>query len=240
MKKMSYLYFLLVGAMVLMMGLIGSCKQKKNSQQNQSITWKDISIGYPGIDVQRERLEKFSEIFNRESVFEKSDGILKQLILEVPLKSVRRYLEQLGKEPSAKTKPNIPILLARISEIQSIDENEVSQFIQKNKETHNVDALCISLSGLKTESMRTKAADALASLGDSNAVPILNFSLYYAAGLHSGGTESQLSRQQYRRSLTGALASCTGLDFSDYDASEAATLKVLKRCQDWLEETGRL
>jgi hypothetical protein len=79
----------------------------------------------------------------------------------------------------------------------------------------------------------------LAALGKPESVRPLAIRLHLS-GWYVGGSESKASAEHLRQSLVKALASCTGLDFPNYDpAGDADTPSVVKRCQDWLEGQSR-
>lgn len=239
MKARQTLHIGLVLCAALFLSTLG-CKRQPEHPEERGVSWRDITVGYPDLEEQKRRIEKYSNLFDQERATDKPDETIRKMIEDVPLEHIEMHLQELAEKSSAQGRPNIGILLDRIKKLRGFDERGASQFIRKAKEERNVNGLSVSLFGLRTEDLRAKAADALAGLKDPNAVRLLTIGLYQAAGLHSGGSEGQVMREQFRRSLARALVSCTGLDFSEYDASsEMATLKVVKECQDWLEKTGR-
>jgi len=184
-------------------------------------------------------MAKLLAVVKQSPPLEQADETLRGMAQEVPLEYVRKQLEASTEEGSPSSMANIGLLLRRINMIKSLDQDGAFAHVEQLKDDRNVDALCVSLCGFRTEAMQAKAAQALGYLGDPKAVRILAIQTLGAAAMPLGGTEGRLSREELRGSLVEALASCTGLDFSEYDVSEAATLKVVKRCQDRLEETGR-
>ena len=241
MKRNTYFEVCSLFVTVILLSIpMSSCKRKTEDQEAVPISIEDIRIGYPVVATQEQRMEKFSQVIQQSTPVESANEVLKRMIEQIPLEYVAKQLNSMTQEPSTTEKPNIEILLERIREVQSLDEQSAYGSIGKLKADKNVDGLCVSLAGLRTEPMRASAAEALSFLGDPAATKVLTIQLLNVSGMHEGGSEGQVMREHFRRSLVHALAKCTGLDFSDYDASEAATLKVLKRCQDWLEETGRL
>jgi hypothetical protein len=223
-----------------MVAVTVGCKREPERPEERGVSWRDITVGYPGLEEQKRRIEKYSDLIDQEAATEKPDETIRKMMEDVPLEHIEMHLQQLAEESWAQGRPNIRILLDRIKKIRGFDERRASEFIRKAKEERNVNGLSVSLFGLRTEDLRAKAADTLAELKDPNAARLLTISLYQAAGLHSGGSEGQVMREQFRSSLATALASCTGLDFSDYDpSSETATLEMVKECEDWLEKTGR-
>jgi len=203
------------------------------------IAFEDIKIGYPDIEGQKIELQKFNDIIDAKSATEKPDEVLRQIVEHVPFEYIQTHLQELSQNTSPEDKPNIFILLERISEMRNLDYDDVSEFIEKAKENRNVEKLNVALFGLRTETQQTKAAEALMSLKKPESVRLLTMRLFNAAGYPKGGSEDLIYRKELRRSLVRALGSCTSLDFSNYDASEAATLEVVKHCEDWLMKKGK-
>jgi len=240
MKRNRYFAVTLLAVTFVIFLEISGCKQEPESSEKGSVSIEDIKIGYPDIESQKQRMDGFLGIVEQGKRLGNPDETLRCMVEEVPLNYIAGRLEVMSQEASADSKPNIAILLERIREIRSLRGDKASVFIKKLKEEKDVNALCISLSGLRTEAAQAKAADALASIGDSKAAKVLTIQLVGASGMAMGGAEGRILREQLRRSLVGALASCTGLYFSDYDPSnESASLKVVKQCEDWLEKHGR-
>jgi len=216
---------------------IGSCKQKNKNEANagkNSVSFEDIKIGYPDIEGQKKEMQKFSDIIDSKSTIEKPNEILRQMTEHVPLVFIETHLKDLSQKNTLKDRPNIFILLDQINDMQTINEPNTSEFIEKATENRNTDKLSVALFGLRTETQQAKAAEALASIGNSESVRLLTMRLLNAYGYPKGGSEDLIYRKELRRSLVKALGNCTGLDFSNYDASEAATLEIVKQCEDWL------
>jgi hypothetical protein len=217
-----------------------SCKREPASQQRGPVSVDDIKIGYPPVAEQERRMGKFWALLEGSTRLADADETLRRMVEQVPLEYVASQLEAVGQRGSVLSKPNIGLLLGRINEVRNLHQTGASGYVDKLTQDRNVNGLCVSLCGFRTESMQVKAADALASLRDPNAVRVLSIRMFGAAAMPVGGSEAQVTREEFRCSLARALASCTGLDFSKYDeSSETATLEVVKECQDWLEKTGR-
>ena len=218
-----------------------SCKEKgrnTGTKERTAVAFEDIEIGYPDIEGQKKEMQKFSYVIDANNAIEKPDGVLRQITENVPLVFIETHLKELLQKTTPKDRPNISILLGRINEMSNMNDANASEFIDKAKENRNVDKLSVSLFGLRTETQQAKAANALASIKKPEAVRLLTMRLFNAAGFYKGGLEAKLIQEQLRQSLVKALGSCTGLDFSDYDASETATLEIIKRCEEWLTEKG--
>jgi len=217
-----------------------SCKREPGSEQRSAVSYADIKIGYPPIAEQERRMGKFRPVLEQSTPLERPYEGLRRMVEEVPLQYVASRLESMGRATSAAGKPNVHLLLGKIEEVRNLYEDATfAVYVDKLREMGDVDGLCVAMCGCRTEPMRAKAADALACLGDPKAVKVLAIQALGTACLAPGGTEGRILREQLRRSLVKALSSCTGLHFSGYDGSEAATLEVVKRCQDWLEESGK-
>ena len=148
-------------------------------------------------------------------------------------------LEELSKTTSAKDKPNISVFLKIIKETKNLDEPNAMEFIQKAKENHYADKLCIALYGLHNEGLNAKAADALASLKNPESVTLLAMRLLLAAVMYGrvGGSQEEFITGELCKSLVKALESCTGLSFPNYNPeNEQETLRIVKHCRDWLEK----
>ena len=226
--------------LVIMLLAAESCKQKDENTtpvERGAASSEDIRIRYRDIESQKQELQKFEEMIHAKSAIEEPYVLLRQMVEHVSLGYIQTHLQELSQNASAKEEPNISILLDRINEMRNLDDAGLSSFIEKAKAEGDADKLTVAVFGLRNEVRQAKAAEALASFGKPESVRLLTMRLFHAAGLHSGGLEAKFFREQLRQSLVKALASCTGLDFSDYDpTSNTATLAIVKRCQDWLEK----
>jgi len=240
MERWKYFAVALLAVAFFMFMETSGCKRKPESDEKGPVSIEDIKIGYPDVEGQKQRMDGFMGIVEQAKRLENPDETLRCLVEEVPFGYIAGRLEVMSQKASADSKPNIAILLERIREIRSLRGDKASVFIKKLKEEKDVNGLCVSLAGLRTEPMQAKAADALASLEDPTATKVLAIQLVGAGGAALGGAEAQIDREQLRRSLVEALASCTDLDFSGYDpSSRFGSLKVVKQCEDWLERRGR-
>ncbi len=225
---------------LLALSVLMSCKRRPPGQQTARDktppSTPDIEIGYPSLEKQKERLKKFSHLLLQQSPTDDPDAILHQIMEHVGLRNIERHLEELSQHPSFKTNPSVPVLLGRITQMKALDHAAASDFVREAKEHHKVDTLCVALYGLRSWELQAQAAEALGSLADTSAVRILAIRLFHAGSTSSGGVETRALKKQLRRSLATALERCTGLDFADYDASEARTPEVVKRCEQWLAE----
>jgi hypothetical protein len=231
------LYVLAMVLIAVLVATTSSCKKEPTAWEKR-VRWDDLKILYT--DEQKKDIEKFSDVINSERRIENPDQMLRQMMDEASLSYIRTHLEELSEKPSAKDKPNIHILLDRIEKMRSLVGAEVAEFIREAKENGNTDGLCVALWGLGGGAPNhAKVAEALGSLGDPSAVRVLAVRLAMASVEGPGGVQYDSVRRQLCRVLVPALESCTGLDFSDYDGTEAGGLRVVKRCEEWLEKTGQ-
>jgi hypothetical protein len=217
---------------------VTSCRRKPQADEETRVSSDDIKIGYSSLDKQMEEIGKFSHLILQEKQTDNPDAILKEIMEHAGLRNIKVYLEELLQKPSGKSSPNPRVLFERIRQMQALDDSGASEFIQKLKDEKNVDGLCVALYGLRTRSLEARAADALAELGDRNAVHILTIRLFHAGCTSSGGIGVQATKKRVRWSLIKALESCTDLTFPDYDASPDATFQAVKRCEDWLAKNA--
>lgn len=210
----------------------------KDDDRRGAVSQQPVEFAYPPVEVREARIQKYSNEFGQSEPVQNVDSLLRRIVEEVPLRYARTYLGKLAQEHDTSERPNIPILLARMEELQNLNHDDAPSFVMKAVEDGNVDILCVALLfGLRTQALQTEAAEGLSELKDPKAVRALSIRLCLAASLGVGGTQSQLLRYELREALVDALSKCTSLNFPDYDpASESKTADVLKQCQEWLNK----
>ena len=151
MKRNRYFAVTLLAVTFVVFLETSGCKREPEGSEKRPVSLEDVKSRYPDVEGRKQRMDGFLGIVEQAKRLENPDETLRCMVEEVPFRYIAGRLEVMSQEASADSKPNIAILLERIREIRSLRGNKASAFIKKLKEEKDVNALCISLSGLGTK-----------------------------------------------------------------------------------------